>query len=358
MRILHVITSLQTGGAEKLMVDLLPRFAEKGVEVELAVFNAVETPFMLALQNKGIVIHRFYPKGCNVYNIGNLFKLFSLIRKGKFDIVHTHNTAPQLFAAVASLFIKSKFVTTEHNTSNNRRNKRWLYFIDKWMYSRYTEVMCISDEAKESLNSYLAQKRCEKVIFNGVDYESFFNPIKDISQNYDFKIVMVASFRSQKDQGTLIRAMKRLPENYRLRLVGDGPCRYALENLALTSGVTHKVEFAGIQSDVAGELRRADIIVMSSHYEGLSLSSLEGMASGRPFVASDVPGLHEVVAGAGILFPEGDDQALANCIIDLTNNYRLYYQTAKRCQERVKGFDIGTTTNEYLYVYKNFQSIN
>ena len=104
--------------------------------------------------------------------------------------------------------------------------------------------------------------------------------------------------------------MSELPNNYSLQIVGDGPRRPILEKLAEEKNV----EFLGIRTDIPDILSSTDIVVLSSHWEGLSLSSIEGMASGRPFIASDVDGLHEMVNGAGVLFPDGDHIALASAI--------------------------------------------
>ncbi len=97
MNILHVITSLHTGGAEKLMVDLLPRLRDKGFEVELAIFDGQTTPFYEQLQAEGIRIHRFMPGGGNVYNPVNLWKLVRLIRQGHYDIVHRSDLCSSLY---------------------------------------------------------------------------------------------------------------------------------------------------------------------------------------------------------------------------------------------------------------------
>ena len=99
MRILHVITSLQTGGAEHLMVDLLPLLRSNGKNtVELLLFDGRRTPFMEELESRGILIHKL-GYGVNVYNPANIFKLIRYM--GQYDIIHTHNTACQLFVPIA-----------------------------------------------------------------------------------------------------------------------------------------------------------------------------------------------------------------------------------------------------------------
>ena len=94
-------------------------------------------------------------------------------------------------------------------------------------------------------------------------------------------------------------------------------------------------------------------MVLSSHWEGLSLSSIEGMASGRPFLASDVDGLHEIVNGAGVLFPNGDYERLAKEIYELCKNPKRYHDVVKKCQERAKLFDISLMAEKYNALYQS-----
>ena len=126
MRILHVITSLNTGGAEHLMVDLLPRLRDLENIVELAVFCSQKTDFWRQLEGTGIKIHGFSETE-SVYNPKHIFRLVKLLRK--FDIVHTHNTACQFFTAIVSKR-NIKLVTTEHSTSTRRRNYKFFRYID------------------------------------------------------------------------------------------------------------------------------------------------------------------------------------------------------------------------------------
>ena len=92
MKILQVITSMSVGGAEKLVSEIAPLLQEKGHLVDVLLFDGTDTSFKLALQKKGIRIFEF-SKGGLVYNPLYILKLFSFLKK--YDIVHTHNTAPQ-----------------------------------------------------------------------------------------------------------------------------------------------------------------------------------------------------------------------------------------------------------------------
>lgn len=117
-----MITSLRSGGAEKLITDLLPLFFESGINVELAVFNAIDTSFLNSLIEYGIKVYRFETKESNVYSLSHLIKLNRLISSNKYDIVHTHNTPCQLFLSICKKTKGTKFITTEHNTFNRRRS--------------------------------------------------------------------------------------------------------------------------------------------------------------------------------------------------------------------------------------------
>jgi len=354
MKILQVITSLQTGGAEKLIVDIVPRLWQKGLEMDVCLFYGKDTPFKRQLQSLG----------CRVYDLSyderyfspiKIFKLWRIMRH--YDVVHTHNTAPQIFAAIASMLCSVVLVTTEHNTTNRRRDWKWYpVLIDKWMYNQYSKIICISNQAEINLRESIGKCKAEiTTIFNGIDVEWYHSakPNMKLRDSKRFVVVMVAGFRYQKDQDTLIKAMRHLDKGkFELWLVGDGERRQSLELLVESEGVYEQVRFFGLRSDIPEILHTADVIVMSSHFEGLSLSNIEGMAVGKPFIASDVDGLREITNGYGLLFPHGDDLALANIIKHLVEDRSYYDQIATRCYERAKHFDINNMVDAYARAYK------
>ena len=363
MKLLHVITMLDTGGAERLMVDLLPMLKVKGYNVDILLLDGVETPFKEDLKKQGIRIIEL-ARGVDVndrtriYNPYNIIKLRKFIRR--YDIIHTHNTASQFFVPLSKVLTcaKSFLVTTEHNSTNRRRNIRWFKPLDKWMYNQYDAIICIADQTKINLEKYLGRTNGISTIYNGVDLRRFIQPIKDISSNYEIIISMVSAFREQKDHATILKAMKHLPHNYHLQLIGEGETETRMKALCHDLGLDDTVSFLGNRTDVPEILKDSDIIVLSSHWEGLSLSSIEGMASGRPFLASDVDGLREIVKDAGILFPEGDERALARIIMDLCNDPYRYRQVASSCQERARKYDISAMVNGYDNLYKSLKNLN
>ena len=356
MKILQVITSLQTGGAEKLIVDVVPKYKHLGLDVDVLLFDGKDTPFKRQLENAGIKVFSL-GYGGSVYNPLYILKLMPYLRK--YDIVHTHNTAPQLFAALGSVLCSVVLCTTEHNTSNRRRNWKWYVPLDRWMYRQYQSIVCISDQAEINLKAYLGKgKYAISTIYNGIDVKSFANAAPSdelLMQKGNRKaIVMVAGFRYEKDQDTLIKAMTYLPKNgYELWLVGDGKRRENLEQLIKNLKLEQQVKMLGLRNDVPQILKASDVVVMSSHFEGLSLSNLEGMSVGKPFIASDVDGLREVVKGYGILFSHGNAEELASEIQHLATDEKYSQQVASKCWQRAQMFDIEKMVESYEKVYKS-----
>lgn len=354
MKILHVITSLYTGGAERLMVDLLPTLRnDEDFQVDLLLINGVETPFKKALKQAGIKVCALSMTN-DVYNLRNIFRFRRFLAHNDCDIIHTHNTACQLFVPIAKSLTrnKAKLVTTEHNTTNHRRTKWWLKPLDKWMYRKYAAIVCISDLTRHNLEQYLGTDWPMHTIYNGVDTKRFARPVKDISGQQDFVVTMVAAFRPQKDQDTLIRAFTHLEPNFRLQLVGGGQRGEELKALCRKLGLEDRVQFLGVRMDVPDIMEQSDVIVLSSHWEGFGLAAVEGMASGRPMVATDGDGLRDIVGGAGVLFQPGDDQELASAIKRLCETPDYYRQVALACQERAQHYDISVMADGYSNLYR------
>jgi len=359
MKILILINGLGTGGAEKLVIDTLPKYLEWGIHVELALLNATKHPFYTELSSKyNTPIHELSTG--SVYNPFLIFKIIPFLKK--YDIIHVHLFPAIYWVGFASFFSKKKatLVFTEHSTHNRRRSFLFKW-IDKIIYKRYKKIIVISNEVRMALQEHLACGSSKlKVIKNGVDIEliKHAEAIKNsfFTTGSDTKILVhIARFYYPKDQDTLLRAMTLLPNNVKLLLVGDGErineCRALAENL----GVTNRVEFLGVRNDIPQLLKLADIVILSSKYEGQSLSAIEGMASGRPFVASDVPGLREIVSGHGVLFPFGDEKRLAKLVLELLSNTNYYNEIAAKCLKKSTKFGIQQLIDEHIALYKSLE---
>lgn len=357
MKILQIINSLNTGGAEKLLLDTIPLYRKAGVEMDLLVLWDNNCPFMQQLRDTGCCkIHVLRESGNykDVYNPAAIFKMRSIL--GQYDIAHVHLFPAQYFAVFANQLNgnKTKLLFTEHNTSNRRIKTRKYRLFERFIYGRYKCQICISPEIETIYQNYLGSAVARAVIPNGVDISSYADA-KPIEKGAffsadDFLLIQVSGFREQKDQPTLIRSLRHLPSNIKLLLAGDGALRKSCEQLTQELGLQHRVKFLGVRTDIPALLKTSDVVVLSSAYEGLSLSSIEGMAA-RPFVASDVPGLRETAKGYGLLFKQGDAEALAAQVLKLYEDNDFYRQIATRCLARAQEFDISIMVEKHIDLY-------
>ena len=193
-------------------------------------------------------------------------------------------------------------------------------------------------------------------INNGVDVKAISNAVPDaelLSLKKDRKaILMVAGFRNQKDQNTVVKALNILDkEKFEVWFAGIGDRMDDVKQLVVSLGITDNVRFLGLRTDIPNVLKAADFIVMSSHWEGLSLSNVEGMSAHKPFIASDVNGLRGVTKGYGVLFPHEDATILAQVIKSLAGDETYYHEIAERCYNRASEFDISKMVVEYNFIY-------
>ncbi len=349
MKILHVITSLEIGGAQRLLTDMLPIQRTLGNDVELLVLKDEVSVFKTMLVETGITIH--YLDSQNIYNPINIIKLIRYI-KGR-DLVHVHLFPTLYWVAFAALFCRGgKLIYTEHSTHNKRRNKFYWRPIEKFVYGQYNYIISISQQTQNNLIQWLRPDFDNDrfvVIENGVDFSKFSSYTGKVNDN---QIIMVSRFAAMKDQETVIRAMIYVDKRAELVLVGDGPNRLNCEGIAKTLGVSDRVHFLGARSDISELVAKSYIGIQSSLWEGFGLTAVEIMAAGKPVVASNVEGLKQVVEGAGLLFEVKNAKSLAAVINNLMNDKSLYRQVASRCRERAQLYDIKNMVERYQMIYE------
>jgi glycosyltransferase involved in cell wall biosynthesis len=228
------------------------------------------------------------------------------------------------------------------------------------IYKAYSKLICITKEIELIYKKYLPKLESKwQLIENGVNISSIQKAIsiektslaKAILKT-DKLLIQVAAFREQKDQATLIKSMSLLPQEIKLLLVGEGVTKNSCMHLVQELGLMDRVFFLGLRMDVPQLLKTADIVVLSSKHEGLSLSSLEGMAVGKPFVASRVPGLSDLVENAGVLFECGNEKELARCIQELIEDPIYYSKVAQACQERAEDYTIEKMVSAHIELYE------
>lgn len=352
MKVLHIINNLGIGGAESLLVAILP-IIRKQIEVEVLLLDDTEGPLFDKLKESNINIIKLSNR--RLYNPLIIFKLISILKN--YSIVHVHLFPSMYYVAIAKLLgrVRVKLVFTEHSTSN-RRLKSWMFrLMDRLVYLNYSKVVCITPEVSKVLIDLGVNKDTLEVIYNGIDLEKFSNAERyDRSElgydGQDIILVMVAAFRREKNHSLVIRGLSRLETRYKLLLVGNGYIKSQIESEVNELNLSDRVKFLGNRSDVERILKTCDISVLSSHWEGFGLAAVETMASGLPTVASDVPGLADVVRGGGILFAADDVADFINKIVSLEK--KEYYNEVKdRCMGKAKKYDLNKTAEELVQLY-------
>ena len=363
MRVLQIINSLGTGGAEKLLLDTIPLYRAQGIEMDILLLWDNDTMFTRELQKMNCCKIHIIKKSNRIQDIYNPFAIFKIAKLLKqYDLAHVHLFPAQYYVVFANLWNgnKTKLVFTEHNTTNTRLQRKIFKGIEEFIYKRYSKIVCITEEIKQIYSNYLPKFQSKfQVIQNGVAIDKIQNTIpysKVYAPFYlnttDKIILQVAAFRSQKDQPTLIKAMPYLDNHFKLFLVGDGDTLENCQLLCKDLGLENRIFFLGQRNDIPQLLKTADYVVLSSYYEGLSLASIEGLASGKPFIASDVAGLHDIVKGYGLLFEKGNSEQLAQIIISLDSNETLYQEVATSGMARANEFDNNKMILKHIELYK------
>lgn len=364
MRILHIITSLSSGGAEKMLADIAPLMGKrKNVQVDVLVLSDENNVFEKDILNNGVNL--FKANSSNLYNPYNILIIRRKIKNGNYDIVHSHLFPTNYWTALAFKTIcrrKPKLITTEHNTYNRRRDSNYFKVIEKNIYSTYDKIVSISEKTEHNLKKWLEldmeQSEKYKIISNGIDFNRYYKATsyKKCELNNTFNeetklLCMVGSFTKQKDQKSLIKIMQELDENIHLLLIGEGELLNEHVKLTEKLNVQDRVHFMGFRNDVDRILKTVDIVVLSSHWEGFGLAAAEGMAANKPLIASNVDGLREVVENAGLLFKNSESDEIKKSINRLINNEEYYEKVRRSCVQKAKKLDINNTVEKYLEIY-------
>ena len=353
MRVLHVIDSLSFGGIEVMLTAMAPQFRTRGIECSIIALQRVPSPLEHSLLDQNIDLRFTGVHG--LYSPNQVVALGRLMHG--YDIVHVHLFPAQFWTVLAMTVLQCRIplVTTEHNPTNRRR-RWWLRPIDLWMYPQYKHIACISEVTAEELVRWCPGVT-EKisVIPNGIPLDAFENAQPATLANlpnHVARLIFVARCHPQKDHATLLKALAAVPDAH-LFLVGDGPLRPSLEQMARSLGIRDRVTFLGWRTDVAAVLKASDIYVHSTHYDGFGIAAAEAMAAGLPVVVSDVPGLAQVVGGAGILFPPGDDKTLAQHLNALIKSPEKQREMARASLQQARQFSIENTVDRCIRMYES-----
>lgn len=285
--------------------------------------------------------------------------LWALTRLPKRSILHVHLAQafyPDLALIVAKLR-RQPYVLHFHLDLQPSGFFGSLFIIYKAVVIRFIvrcadHVIVFSDEQKAFINqTYGVPKGKITSIPNGVGEEYFVTRPRGY-HNQTYNLLTVGRLSPQKRMHILVEAMAHLRTKAVLRIVGDGEDRFSLEALVKKLELTN-VRFEGQRSavEVIPYLRQADLYVSSSENEGMPLAVLEAMAAGLPIVATNVPGLAELVSGIGVLVDDATGRNFARTLDGVLENPEKLHDLSKRslAAARTYSWRRGTDRVETLY---------
>ncbi|UCD55399.1 MAG: glycosyltransferase family 4 protein [Candidatus Omnitrophota bacterium] len=339
MRVLLLTTHLNIGGVAVYTLNLARGLKKKNVSVWIASSGG---DLVKTLEKDGIFHLPLGIKTKSEFNpklIFAFFKLLIFIKKNNIDVIHAQTRVAQVLAYLSSRFSGASYVSTCHGFFKKSRIARKLFSA----WGRH--VIAISDAVVDHLvKDFNIKRKNVFLIYNGVDKEAF-SQIVDKDEKGILKsnlglakspvIGSISRLSPVKGLKYLLFAMKDIlrdmPE-VRLLLVGEGPSKEYLLGLAKKLGIENNVFFALNTTQTQRFLSIIDIFIFYSLQEGLGLSLLEALASGKPCVASNVGGVASIIEDGmtGILVPPKDTHALKDAIIKILKDKELSASLARK----------------------------
>lgn len=357
MRIIYCITRSEWGGAQEHLYQLAKDQKRRGNEVFVISGENGELLTRLGKEHIRTIVLPSLQRSINPFkDLLAVWDLIQLVRKIKPKILHVHSSKAGFIGRITGEILNIPTVYTVHGWSFTNPNLGWfqrkiLIIIEKFMRRCTKYYIFVSKfDYNTAKQLKIMTSNNGEVIYNGVKDPK--RNKKKVSNPETIKIVMIARFSQQKDQITLIRALKLLNcSSYKTLFVGDGPTMADSMKIADELKLRDEIDFLGFQRNVGMFLEQSDVCVLSTNYEGLPISLIEAMSYGLPIVATNVGGNSELIKdGVNGYLTDGSAQDLADKIKLVTSNIAtLGNESYKRFIEQ---FQIETMLNAINHVYE------
>ena len=324
--ILHISRTMDIGGAERIVYQLSSDLKDEFDSVHVASTGGL---WESELSAKGIQHHKILD--IDSKNPLTVLKLLTsirqIIKKNKITIVHTHHRMAAFYIRLLKLVHpKLIHVYTAHNV-----------FKDKLPLYRFALKNAKSVAVGEAVNKNLKEDVVitdSRVIYNGVVLKETDDHVDEIISYGGIKLGCIARLSEQKGLTYLLDAMSLLTvKDIRLFIVGDGELRNELENKVKELDLQDSVTFLGYRKDIVECINSFDFCVLPSVFEGFGLVAIEAFMNSKTLVATDIPGLNEVVTNKnGILVPAKDPAALASAIDKLATDATLRQELSSQAK--------------------------
>lgn len=367
-RILHLITRLPIGGAERMLLGVLRNLDATRFESTVC---CIQDRGELAeeVESLGIPIHALGLMARGGFDRRVVPALRRLMREQKVELVHSHLYHANLYGRLAAWREGIPVIASVHNTYSRRKWHRHL--INRLLARISFRITAGSADVERDI---LAHDRVapEKLVRlpNCIDLDRVATSLSPAAAKQqlgfgaaDLVIGTVGRMEEQKGHAVLLDAFARLlrhvPDvpgaSLRLLVVGDGRLKSATEGQAARLGIADACRFPGSIKDLADTYRAIDIFVMPSLWEGLSLAMLEAMAAGLPMIATDVGGARDVLGDGlrGLLVPARDAEALAMAMRELlVDAARRIAMADSGCRHVRENYSVAALSRQLTELYE------
>ena len=348
--ILHISRTMDIGGAERIVYQLSSDLKDEFDSVHVASTGGL---WESELSAKGIQHHKILD--IDSKNPLTVLKLLTsirqIIKKNEITIVHTHHRMATFYIRLLKLVHpKLIHVYTAHNV-----------FKDKLSLYGFALKNAKSVAVGEAVNKNLKEDvgiTDSRVIYNGVVLKETDDQVDEIISYSGIKLGCIARLSEQKGLTYLLDAMSLLTvKDIRLFIVGDGELRNELENKVKELDLQDSVTFLGYRKDIVECINSFDFCVLPSVFEGFGLVAIEAFMNSKTLVATDIPGLNEVVTNKnGVLVPAKDPAALASAIDKLATDATLRQELASQAKKDYENrFSYPMFLENYRALYREIQ---
>ena len=348
--ILHISRTMDIGGAERIVYQLSSDLKDEFNSVHVASTGGLWESELAA---QGIQHHKILDIDSKnpVTVLKLLFSIHQIIKNNEITIVHTHHRMAAFYIRLLKLVHpKLIHVYTAHNV-----------FKDKLPLYGFALKNAKSVAVGEAVNKNLKEDvgiTDSRVIYNGVVLKETDDQVDEIISYGGIKLGCIARLSEQKGLTYLLDAMSLLTvKDIRLFIVGDGELRNELENKVKELDLQDSVTFLGYRKDIVECINSFDFWILPSVFEGFGLVAIEAFMNSKTLVATDIPGLNEVVTNEnGVLVPAKDPAALASAIDKLATDATLRQELASQAKKDYENrFSYSMFLENYRALYREIQ---
>ena len=350
----EIIPTLGGGGAEKMVLDLADGLNNTNYQTRVISLYSKDyaTSNRVEYAKERQIDVSFLNKHAG-FDLALLFKILKMIIKEKPDIVHTHIESFQ-YIAVAKWFHKFNHVHTMHSIVG-RESRIYQFLLRTASRKKMTYFVALSKAIEKSMRQkYGTSEQRLACIPNGIDRTQY-PPVKRPFYEESLTFIAVGSLIPVKNHKMMINAFSELLKTRKkddsLIILGEGSLRDELHAQIIGLGLENRVLLHGNVDNVSCYLNNADVFLMTSHYEGVSLALLEAASTGLPIITTNTGGTLDVVKNDAIIIDDNDEESLYKEMLKISDDIQYRKQYSELALAVASRFDKEKMVNQYADLY-------